>query len=531
MNLEYVRWKKFEKLMNKQDGWINKNKLDFNTNYQEIITCGINVSENKEWLTVAYSLCKDEYFCPIQIYKPNIIERKTYNTEEVVEQRSLELTKEQKEYAKKDMEILHILDRKEEPYDKNGQPNPPKYIELNGKPFNIFCLHPCLKDYNTYRITQFLNNFVRDYEKYTQKELFKIYPASPLEIVQIINILIENNIIEKHGKHWREEKGLITRNTSGKVYGNKLTKEQEQFIIDNYEKYTQVEFAEYFNVKKSVITDKILKLVKKGIVPKHERGWTRYSKEYQEFRNIIPKEKEKTKQFIITEEQQNTLIKYYNMGIKATDLANQINLPIAKVYEIIRSLVSEGKIVPRVFYLGHYIYYTSQEELEEKKQEINEQLSSKQKTDIKEVEETKKKLQLSTKQIKTLLKKEKITGNENTDLIYTIPTSLGGILKLDPPINKKEFIEDSKILDVKELVKKYGKPVFVIESLLKDLNKPRTIKFLLDKNTSYKWVFKTPLVIDEYLKDKDTLSFEELRSKYKLSPKVFKMLDSFISRV
>ena len=105
MNLEYVRWKKFEKLMNKQDGWINKNNLDFNTNYQEIITCGINVSENKEWLTVAYSLCKDEYFCPIQIYKPNIIERTTYNTEEVVEQRPLELTKEQEEYAKKDIEV------------------------------------------------------------------------------------------------------------------------------------------------------------------------------------------------------------------------------------------------------------------------------------------------------------------------------------------------------------------------------------------------------------------------------------------
>ena len=501
MNLEYVRWKKFEKLMNKQDGWINKNNLDFNTNYQEIITCGINVSENKEWLTVAYSLCKDEYFCPIQIYKPNIIERTTYNTEEVVEQRPLELTKEQEEYAKKDIDTINSV---EESFSIEEQ----KLSLIKGffqDKFNID-----------------VELFIKEHPTHTQREMVELFPnLNRSQVNYIIHWLSREGLIEKHDRHWkRKVKNVKTSNLK------RLTKEQEQFIIDNYEKYTQEEFAEYFNVKKSVIIDKILKLVKKGIVPKHGRGWTRYSKEYQEFRNITSKEKEETKQPIITEEEQDKLIRYYNMGIKASELANQINMPIAKVYEIIRSLVSEGKIVPRVFYLGQYIYYTTEEELEKKKQEVNKQIAQQHKTEQKQ-----RKVQLTTKQIKNLLKKEKITGNENVDLIYSIPTSLGGTLKLDPPINKKEFIEDSKILDVKELVRKYGKPVFVVESLLKDLNKPRTIKFLLDKNTNYKWVFKTPLVIDEYLKDKNTMSFEELRSKYKLSPKVFKMLDSFISRV
>ena len=527
MNFEFVRWKKYEKQIQKLEGWINKDKLNFENNYQEITTVGLNVSETNEWLTVAYSLCRDEYLYPIQICKANIIERHSFNTEKqtIIDK---VLSKEQEEYAKKDVANSEkIIELEENFYNEKGQNISPKYIDLNGKSFNLLCLYPYLKEYTTYDVTKILTKFVYDYEKYTQKELFKMYPIPALDILQIINILIENGIIEKHSKHWRTKKGLIIKQSKSKsTKSNKLTKEQEQFIIDNYERYTQIEFAEHFGVKKHLVGEKINKLVKKGIVPKHERGWTRYSKEYQEFRNITSKEKEETKQLIITEEEQDKLIRYYNMGIKASELANQINMPIAKVYEIIRSLVSEGKIVPRVFYLGQYIYYTTEEELEKKKQEVNKQIAQQHKTEQKQ-----RKVQLTTKQIKNLLKKEKITGNEDVDLIYSIPTTLGGTLKLDPPINKKEFVEDSKTLDVKELVKKYGKPVFVVESLLKDLNKPRTIKFLLDKNTNYKWVFKTPLVIDEYLKDKNTMSFEELRSKYKLSPKVFKMLDSFISRV
>lgn len=105
MNFEFVRWKKYEKQIQKLEGWINKDKLNFENNYQEITTVGLNVSETNEWLTVAYSLCRDEYLYPIQICKANIIERHSFNTEEVVEQRPLELTKEQEEYVKKDVEV------------------------------------------------------------------------------------------------------------------------------------------------------------------------------------------------------------------------------------------------------------------------------------------------------------------------------------------------------------------------------------------------------------------------------------------
>ena len=588
MNFEFVRWKKYEKQIQKLEGWINKDKLNFENNYQEITTVGLNVSETKEWLTVAYSLCKDEYLYPIQICKANIIERHSFNTEKQTITDKV-LSKEQEEYAKKDvqlsnkvldldnfikdydtlsttqlankyaisinktMEIIQELkgsgqlkEKRSLTFSKQENSMVTPFYDTDGTPLDKSLYIYKIKDreiswdhlpyyfmWYTPEKQNLLNNFVEDYNKYTQKELFKLYPKlNTVGVLDLIHTLIDLGIVEEHGKHWRTKKGLIIKQSKVKsTKSNKLTKEQEQFIIDNYERYTQIEFAEYFSVKKHLVGEKINKLVKKGIVPKHERGWTRYSEEYKRFHNISHVEKgskkeTKKEEFVLTQDQQDNFIKYYNMGIKMTDIASYIHIPYSKTTGIIKALVSEGKIPNRAFILGQYVFYWTEEELAKKKEEIRSQL--KPKIEVKDREP--EKLKMSRKEVQELLPK-KIIGNENDEFIYSIPGTLGGVLKLDPPVNKKEFIADSKILDTKELVKKYGKPVFVIESLLKDLTRKRTIKYLVDKNTGYKWVFKTPLLIEEYLNDKNTMTFEQLRSKYKLSPKVFGMLNSFINKV
>ena len=596
--MEYVKWKKYERLTQEQQGWINKNELKFEEKYKEVETVGFNVSENDTWLTLAYSLCENAYLYTIHICRADIIGRYKLSKqvievkqEPIIEQVSL--TEEQEEYVKKDIktapsiveaveksenteeiplvlyfknhsyvsvkdfekftnikieskkhydnilnncnnwidkyeksdpitfykeeyenkqeyekdmkfaERFHIVKPKFIFWDKTNTPIETTYM-IKGQKVNAWFLpvgfYKDLKYPEQRKQKQeLLDKFVQDYELYTQKELFEIYKESldSVEIIRMIHYLIDQGLLEEHGKHWRTKKGLIVRKNKSTKSG-RLTKEQEQFIVDNYEKYTQMEFAEYFQVKKPVVGESINKLVKKGIVPRHVRGWTRYSEEYKKFRGIQPN---KLENGAVTEEQENSIIQYYNKSLSANTISEKIGLPLAKVYEIIRSLVKQEKVLPRAYHLDQYIYYTDEEDLKRKREEINQK------------------------------RFEKTTV---TDIyIDVIPDYVtGGRIKLQPSLNKTQFKQDMKTMSEQELATKYERNSYVIKALINYFSGNektiKTIKFLVDKQTGYKWVFHTPLIIENYLYDKRSMNTPDLKLKYGLSGKVFMMLNTYL---
>ena len=76
MQYEFIRWKKYEQLQDPmQQGWKTEKEIEFNTSFEEIVSSGILVKEDKSWLTIAYSLWQDKYLNPLNIFKENIIER------------------------------------------------------------------------------------------------------------------------------------------------------------------------------------------------------------------------------------------------------------------------------------------------------------------------------------------------------------------------------------------------------------------------------------------------------------------------
>lgn len=127
--------------------------------------------------------------------------------------------------------------------------------------------------------------------------------------------------------------------------------------------------------------------------------------------------------------------------------------------------------------------------------------------------------------------KTKNEVQEDDNFLYTLPSTCG-IMKLDPPINKKQFIEDWKNLQEHEMVIKYNRPLVIIKSvaayLQKHANESSCIKFVVDKKNNFKWVFKTPIQINEFLQDEQNLDINGLIGKYKVSKKVITLLSNYL---
>ena len=56
--MEYIKWKKYNS--SNQQGWINKDEI-VEPSYEEVETVGLYINENDLWVTLAYSICNDEY--------------------------------------------------------------------------------------------------------------------------------------------------------------------------------------------------------------------------------------------------------------------------------------------------------------------------------------------------------------------------------------------------------------------------------------------------------------------------------------
>ncbi len=120
---------------------------------------------------------------------------------------------------------------------------------------------------------------------------------------------------------------------------------------------------------------------------------------------------------------------------------------------------------------------------------------------------------------------------EDDNFLYTLPSTCGR-MKLDPPIHKKQFIEDWQNLQEQEMVIKYNRPLVIIKSvaayLQKHANESSCVKFVVDKKNNFKWVFKTPIQINEFLQDEQNLDIKGLIGKYKVSKKVITLLSNYL---
>lgn len=372
--MEYIKWKKYNS--SNQQGWINKDEI-VEPSYQEVETVGLYINENDLWVTLAYSICNDEYLYPMQINKSSIIERYKLNKQVIEQEPVLKVQEEiSKDIVKDKVRQVYNIDPEE---------------------------------------------FIKQYNSVSQRELCEIFNLSRINIERIIKALVSCNIIEKHDKYWRK---------------NLLKKSEKREYIFSVEDF----------------------------------------------------------------------IYYYNLGLTVVDISKKLNIPTSKVYSTIKELVEDKKVLPRKFYLGTFIFFEDDNDLINKKENLKKEVYG---LEEKEVEED--------------------------VYIDSFPDSLtGGKIKLQPARNVTQFKKDMENLSEKDLCSVYGLSPYTAKALINYLNngaKPeniKTVKFLVDKKTGFKWVFPKPLIVSDYLQDRISVDENTLKAKYKLSNKVFLMLNSYL---
>lgn len=258
------------------------------------------------------------------------------------------------------------------------------------------------------------------------------------------------------------------------------------------EKYNQVpkrDLCVLFNLSRVNIERIIKCLIKAGYIEKHNKYWRK---------DLLKKTKER---YVFN---MSTFIDLYNKHCTVDYISKELNIPTSKIYSTIKELVTNKKVLPRRFYLGSYIYYTNEQDLKRQQQELKDSIY-----DVKE---------------------DKPASDIYIDVVPDFIT--GGRIKLQPSLNKTQFKQDMKTMSEQELSTKYERNSYVIKALINYFSgnekSIKTVKFLVDKQTGYKWVFPTPLIIENYLKDKKIMTTSDLRLKYGLSGKVSMMLNNYL---
>lgn len=258
------------------------------------------------------------------------------------------------------------------------------------------------------------------------------------------------------------------------------------------EKYNQVpkrDLCVLFNLSRVNIERIIKCLIGAGYIEKHNKYWRK---------DLLKKTKER---YVFN---MSNFIDLYNKHCTVDYISKELNIPTSKIYSTIKELVTNKKVLPRRFYLGSYIYYTDEQDLKRQQQELKDNIYN--------------------------VKEDKPAPDIYIDVVPDFTT--GGRIKLQPALNKTQFKQDMKTMSEQELSTKYGRNSYVIKALINYFSgnekSIKTVKFLVDKQTGYKWVFPTPLIIENYLKDKKIMTTSDLRLKYGLSGKVSMMLNTYL---
>lgn len=243
MQYEFIRWKKYEQLQDPmQQGWKTEKEIEFNTSFEEIVSSGILVKEDKSWLTIAYSLWQDKYLNPLNIFKENIIERVSHIVGEQIPEVKPEITPQVK----------------------------PNYCILNGKQFDINLI-PTEYATQSYKID--LEKFVSLYEELSQKHLASTFGIPIGYVSKIINILVENKIVKAHRRQWNSKLRKQGRVGNGRPNNSlNLPEEKAKLIFDYYKQnITYVKIAELLDLTYLQVNNFIESNIKLGIIQRRPR--------------------------------------------------------------------------------------------------------------------------------------------------------------------------------------------------------------------------------------------------------------------
>lgn len=132
----------------------------------------------------------------------------------------------------------------------------------------------------------------------------------------------------------------------------------------------------------------------------------------------------------------------------------------------------------------------------------------------------------------------------NTDANFIVTFSIhwfkdpitGGIVKLNPHINEKQFRKDMLVLNIDQLATVYNRPVYIIKALVTFLKTTETTYYtaltsIIDNTTKRVYKFKRHINIHKYLQDRDRLKLAHLKNRYALNDDYYNILQAYIQTV
>lgn len=527
MKLELVRWKRFKENFTQKEGWFSSS--DFKHEYDEVITPGILMKEDESWLTLATSFCNNMYSNPLDIFKPTIINRRSFEVdikEEVQAEKS-------KDFWETRAQQKHKFAQEEK---ENQEPRRVSDMEV----------------YRKVNIKQLIEN----YEKLSQYELAQMFGVCRSTVMQVIHALIKEGTLQRHEKFWKSKE---PRNTQKTVEMNPVTQKIQQ--RDWLTKYnlteqevreainafpTRKEAAEYLGIEPralSFITNQIgararqysrrgsnigfdakkflnkygmnnfvrdyYALTNQDLFNKYDINVSTFNHVKKELKNhnVILKRKrvckttcKRTMKSLLEEldtyfEPKKIDIDYdklkqlYNEKMPLAQMSKELKIPYDKMKIEIEKLTKSGELKFRKNYYGTLILYSDLDDYikqrdalaEKNKEKINYINSTKEEKSIKTTDEGIE--PVYTKQVvsnpiskgkQIIFKKEpwkkQMTAIEDDVYLYALP-EMGGAMKFNPPINKEEFVKDMETMDISELSKKYNKAPLAIDLAVDYLKK------------------------------------------------------------
>lgn len=263
MKVELIKWKKTLSENNMIDGWVSVDNLDFKENYKEMISCGINLKESSDSIVLASTLYNEKIYNAIKIYKKDIIQRFSYDTDiPYIEEKSKETNNDS---------FLTIVEKLNEGHDTSLEDtNNEQNKDMTDIP-NI--LKPDHKiTYDLPDIVININTFIEKYnEGYSIKQLAKYFDAPSELIRNIKRRLISEGTIQpskwekrnNENKKWSHPKSLESARYNGPCKGRF---NPDQLIKDFKNGADYATLKEKYNLSNGSVTNIKRYLISQGII-------------------------------------------------------------------------------------------------------------------------------------------------------------------------------------------------------------------------------------------------------------------------
>lgn len=267
MKVELIKWKKTLSENNMIDGWVSVDNLDFKENYKEMISCGINLKESDSNIILASTLCDQKIYNAIKIYKKDIIQRFSYDTDiPYIEEKS-------KETSKETGKVNFIMKKLTEYPGERLEDMDNESSEDIGDIPNI--LKPDHKiTYDLPDIVININTFIEKYnEGYSIKQLANYFNVSNCEIRDIKRRLLsegkiqpskwEKRFIKENNTKWSHPKSLESARYNGPCKGRF---NPDQLIKDFKNGADYATLKEKYNLSNGSVTNIKRYLISQGII-------------------------------------------------------------------------------------------------------------------------------------------------------------------------------------------------------------------------------------------------------------------------